>query len=297
MNSTVSVIIPARQELYLRETIADLFQNAQDEIEVLVVLDGWQPDYKIKRRKGLRILRNRTVKGMRGCINKAAAVAKGDYLMKLDAHCTIGEGWDALLKADCADNWIVVPRRYWWDAPAWDFWQREPVDIMTYIYPFNPQPYKPRLTCRPDNTKADDNQKMQEDMGFQGSMWFMHKAHFVERLGGMSEQGYGTFAEDPQELGLKTQLGPWQGKVMRNKKTWYAHWYKSGREAHRFNERELDAGYRYAWDFWWNNRWPERGRDFIDLVEAWEPLYGWPANWRWLVTQYNRFDLNEIWRT
>ena len=131
----------------------------------------------------------------------------------------------------------------------------------------------------------------------------MQTKHF-DRLGGLNSHGYGTFAEEPQELGLKTQLGPWQGKIMRNKKTWYAHWSKPGSHwrtppevAGRCPDAEREAGYRYAWDFWWHNRWDERKRDFIDLVEEWEPLNGWPDNWRWLVTQYNRFDLTKLWRT
>jgi hypothetical protein len=122
-----------------------------------------------------------------------------------------------------------------------------------------------------------------------------------KRLGGMDEYGYGTFSEEPEEIGLKTQLGPWEGKVMRNKKTWYAHWSKPSihwrtppDEAGRVTDKEREEGYYYCFDYWWNNRWEERAHDFEWLVDKFWPLPTWPDNWRWLVNQYNRYDTNEV---
>jgi len=46
----VSVLIPARKEPYLLQTIDDLFANAAGEIEVITVLDGPLPDYEIPKR-------------------------------------------------------------------------------------------------------------------------------------------------------------------------------------------------------------------------------------------------------
>lgn len=242
---------------------------------------------------------------MRPSINNAVDVATGKYIMKLDAHCTIGEAWDEILKADCADNWIVIPRRYLFDAPAWRVRDERPcVDAMNYKYPFH-QPYKPRLTCRPCERRKlqQADQLLVEDMGFQGSLWFMHKEHYTKRLGGMDCYGYGTFGEEPQEIGLKTQLGPWEGAVMRNKNTWYAHWSKPGihwrtdpDKAGRVTDEEREKSYRYAWWFWWNNKWPERKHDFYWLIEKFEPMDTWPSNWRWLVTRYDRYKLDEIWQ-
>lgn len=305
MTDKVTVIIPARQEPYIRETLKDLYAGASGEIEVLLILDGWQPDYKLPRKKGLKVLRNKQVIGMRPSINAAAEIATGKYIMKLDAHCTIGAGWDEILKADCDDNWIVVPRRYALDAPNWTVTDKPCVDAMHYKYPFH-SPYKPRLTCRPSQRRKlqQVDQMLVEDMGFQGSLWFMHREHFTKRLGPMDTHGYGTFGEEPQELGLKTQLGPWEGAVMRNKHTWYAHWSKPGihwrtdpDKAGRVTDQEREASYLYSWDYWWHNKWAERAHDFYWLIEKFEPMDTWPENWRWLVNQYKRFDMSELWRT
>ena len=301
----VSVIIPSRKEKYLRETLEDLYENRAGAIEVFVVLDGEPLAYEIPEYPHLRVIQNQKVEGMRACINKAAALASGKYLMKMDDHCTIGHDWDKILKSDCEDNWIVVPRRFWFNAQTWAIIEDKPhVDAMSYLYPFL-RPYRPRLTCRPDTARAerDKDELLVEDMGFQGSLWFMTRKHF-ERLGGMSEYGYGTFAEEPQELGLKTQLGPWKGKVMRNKKTWYAHWSKPSShwrgnpdEMGRAPDEEREAGYRYCFDYWWNNRWDEQVRSFQWLAEKFWPLPTWPDNWKWEVTQFNRYELSELWQS
>ena len=124
-------------------------------------------------------------------------------------------------------------------------------------------------------------------MGFQGSMWFMTRAHW-DRLGDMDEKGYGKFVSEPEEMGLKTQLGPWEGKVMRNKKTWYAHWAKPQMHWQRngpdyfawTHKDEWWAGWKYCADFWCGNKWKDRVHDFEWLIDKFWPLPRWPEDWR-----------------
>ena len=297
--SKVSIIIPARKELYIRETLNDIMTNAVGDIEVILILDGDIPDYELPDDKRIRVFHNSTVQGLRPCLNAAIGVARGKYILKTDAHCTIGEGWDKILKADCEDNWIVIPRRYWFDAPTWSILDRPLVDAMRYIYPFK-RVYEPRLTARPWPERAEKlkDEMLIEDMSYQGSMWFMHRKHF-HRIGGMpSKDGYGTFGEEPQELGLKTQLGPWEGKIMRNKNTWYAHWSKPMEHwridpevAGRVTYAEFTQANGWAFQYWWNNKWEDRAHDFQWLIDKFWPLPKWPENWRWLVEQYDRYPM------
>ena len=97
----VSVIIPARKEPYIRETLNDVMSNAEGDIEVILVIDGSMPDYELPDDKRIRVYHNSKVQGLRACLNAAVSVARGKYLLKVDAHCTIGEGWDKILKAEC----------------------------------------------------------------------------------------------------------------------------------------------------------------------------------------------------
>ena len=297
--SKVSIIIPARKELYIRKTLHDIMSRAVGDIEVILVLDGDVPDYELPDDKRIRVFHNSKVQGLRPCLTAAIGVAKGKYILKTDAHCTIGEGWDKILKSDCDDNWIVIPRRYWFDAPTWSILDRPLVDAMRYIYPFK-RVYEPRLTARPWPERAEEykDDALLEDMSYQGSMWFMHRKHF-HRIGGMpSKDGYGTFGEEPQELGLKTQLGPCEGKIMRNKKTWYAHWSKPMEHwridpevAGRVTYAEFTQANGWAFQYWWNNKWEDRAHDFDWLIDKFWPLPGWPENWRWLVEQYDRYPM------
>ena len=298
-NAKVSVIIPARVEPYISETIRDVMDNAVGDIEVILVLDGIIPDYELPVDKRLRIYHNSKPLGLRPCVTAAMDVARGKYVMKVDAHCTIGEGWDKILKADCEDNWVVVPRRYWFDAPTWSIIKDRPrVDAVRYLYPFK-QVYRPRLTARPWPERAEEekDEMITEDMSYQGSLWFMERKHW-HRIGGMNpSDGYGTFGEEPQEIGLKTQLGPWEGKVMRNKNTWYAHWSKPGIHwttdpeiAGRVPTTEFWAANAWAFDYWWFNRWEERTHDFQWLIDKFSPVPKWPENWKWLWKQYDRYE-------
>jgi len=42
--SKTSVVIPSRNEPYLSNTVNDLLTKAKEDIEVIVVLDGYWPD-------------------------------------------------------------------------------------------------------------------------------------------------------------------------------------------------------------------------------------------------------------
>ena len=78
----VSVIIPSRNERFLAPTVDDLFNKAEGEIEVIVFLDGYEPDPPLKERDGLKTIRSSSPAGMRPAINACASMASGKYLMK-----------------------------------------------------------------------------------------------------------------------------------------------------------------------------------------------------------------------
>lgn len=276
---TVSVIIPSRTERFLPETVADLLKNGSD-LEVIAVLDGYW-EHNLPSDKRLKILHRGKAMGMRDAINSAGAIAKGEWLMKCDAHCAFGEGFDRILVEDCEDNWIVIPRRYSLQVEGWCRAEKEPIDAMHYFYPYE-HPDDLGLHGRPwlERGRERWNILIDEDVTFQGSCWFMSRKHW-NRLGGMSEAGYETFMGEPQEIGFKTQLGPWEGKIVRNKKTWYAHLHKGrtwGRMYH-FTKSERVRGNAYSFDFWWNNRWEGRKHDIEWLLERFQPMPTWPADW------------------
>ena len=132
----VSVIISSRVDQYLQKTIDDLLAKAEGEIEIIVVLDGYWPDTTLKDDSKVIILHQGMVHdniGMRSAINAASEIARGEYLMKIDEHCIVDQGFDLKLIADCEDDWVVIPRRKRLIPQTWELQEdgRPPND---YIY-------------------------------------------------------------------------------------------------------------------------------------------------------------------
>jgi glycosyltransferase involved in cell wall biosynthesis len=281
--SKVSILIPSRNEQFLFQTVEDIFYKAHGDIEVIVVLDGYWPSPLLNEHKNLTLIHRSIDKGMRDGINSAAAIAKGDFLMKLDAHCMLAEGFDEELKKNCEKHWVVVPRRYSLDVDRWDtFSDKAPVDYHYLAYPWakpdevgmHGEVWKQRALDRKD-IMVDD------EMSSQGSCWFMTKKHFNQVLGGLSEVGYGRFVQEFQEIGLKTWLGHHDGRVVINKNTWYAHLHKGKRfgRGYFIDKREMVRGAVYSAEYWMQNKWEKRVHDIEWLIDKFSPVPTWPENW------------------
>ena len=121
MNKKICVVIPSRNETLLIRTINQVFVSAEfpDDIEIRVVLDGWDltPNGKITQEMvdlfihqvsllhemALRDIRIKIMqvsgeaKGVRHALNWALAETDATYFIKLDAHCDFSRGWDSEL--------------------------------------------------------------------------------------------------------------------------------------------------------------------------------------------------------
>ncbi|MDO8487698.1 MAG: glycosyltransferase family 2 protein [bacterium] len=276
----LSIIIPSRNEIFLQKTVEDILAKATGEIEIIVVLDGYWPNPQLKDDQRVIVLHRGKVMGMRAGINSAAALAKGKYLMKCDAHCMFAPGFDRVLAADCDDNWVVVPRRYRLDAEKWEIEQpseREPaIDYQYIMYPGKFRP--PSLHgFRWDNrTQTRKDISVDDLLSFQGSCWYMTKRHF-EKHGFLTIEGYqGLPQQEAEEIELTTWLSG--GRVVVNKKTWYAHMFKGAEHGRGYfvDERASRACYEFSYHHWVN----ENKEGFIKLIEKFWPLPGWPENWQ-----------------
>ena len=274
----LSIVIPSRNELFLSQTVSDLLSKAVDDIEIIVILDGYWPDPPLQEDKRLIQLHRGRPMGMRAAINAASQIARGEYIMKCDAHCMFAEGYDAALKEDCDGDWVSVPRRRSLDAENWSIIEKTPVDYEYLCFPYAQEEPGIHGKIWPERARERLDILVDEDMSFQGSCWFTPLEHFLKRINGLQEEGYGTFIGEPQEVGLKTWLSG--GKQIRNKKTWYAHLHKGKRygRGYSVSKSELKRGNAYSVDYWMNNRWPDRIHDIAWLVEKFWPVPTWPED-------------------
>ena len=258
----LSILIPSRMEKYLQKTIDSVLDNATGEVEVIVVLDGYWPNPALKEDERVFLIHYVEPVGQRRAINVAANCAKGDYIMKLDAHCILGKGYDEILTSSCADDWVVVPRRYDLDTERWT---RKGTSVCDYMFltaidadggPLRAKRIKGK-TYQPDTPDIDDI------MACQGSCFVMKRERFRE-IDGLDE-GHGSFGWLGCEIACKSWLSG--GKLKVNKNTWYAHWQK-GKKGHRYpiKREDIDFARDYAVDLWTNNKWPKQIHDFEWLM-------------------------------
>ena len=107
----ITIIIPARNERYLKRTIEDILEKAETDIEVIAILDGYWPQ-EIVSDKRVKYVHFGHPKGMRNGINVGVALSNKEYIMKLDAHCMLDKGFDRKLLNDIQDNLFKRAKKF-----------------------------------------------------------------------------------------------------------------------------------------------------------------------------------------
>lgn len=298
----VSIIIPSRNEVHtipsgetvLQRMVKDILEKATGDFEVVVGFDGLpiqelpvHPNVKSYSPSPESI-------GLKKMINFLANQAEGEYIFKLDSHCMVGEGFDEILQTDMQDNWVVTPRFYVLDAKRWQ-WQ----DERFYDYFYLSCPFTDNKGLRfkagghwPEKTKEKLDILIDETPQMHGSGWFVNRKFFLEEIKGFPETDPMGHAQEPPYLGLKMWLGPWGGKLMVNKKTWYAHMHQDGNQrGYSMSKSHVEQTYNEVATFWLANQWEERAYDFDYFVEKFMPMPTWPENWREIYAKWK----NEYW--
>jgi len=275
----LSVIILSRNEEFLPQTVDDIFNKATGNFEVVVILD--EKYQELKPRPGLRVIMKDGPPGLRSAINQAVDAAKGKYIMKTDAHCMFAEGFDEVLKADCEDNWVVIPRRYSLIPETWERNFSRPI----IDYEYMPFPFRKLTSVRSGGKwyeRAEERKELMldEEMAFQGSCWFTTKKH-IRNIGGYAvDTATGDqFVLESEELANKTWLSG--GKCMVNKNTWYAHLHKGSRGRGYFlNAKHMKRQRAFHIDFWMHDKWPKAIHKMEWLVDRFSPIPTWPEDWQ-----------------
>lgn len=279
----LSIVIPARNERFLQQTINELLLKADSAIEIIVVLEGYWPNPPLNDDSRVKIIHFGTPHGMRPAINAGVGLAQGEYILKIDAHCMVDQGYDLKLIENCDKDWVVIPRRKRLDAEQWCIQDVGKIDV-DYEYLSFPNDPSDFGGCAMHGRQWNERSKarldylIDENMTFQGSAWFMHRDyfHFLEL---MDDKNYGTFAHEAQEIGFKAWLSG--GKVITNKHTWYAHLHKGKKwgRGYQLEESVRRQGTMYTNSWLQNQRvWHKQINDFNWMIEKFWPVPGWPED-------------------
>jgi glycosyltransferase involved in cell wall biosynthesis len=254
----LSIIIPYCVEPYLDKTINSLKESASGDIEILPIEGS---------------------KGHRAAINEGLVKAKGDWIMKLDAHCLVCPGFDKIVD-ECEKNWVVVPSRY---SVSEETWTRDEKGLVRdYHYLSFPTDSPNGHTMLVQQWLRKDRKEFVIDdvMTFQGSCWIANREYFMKRIGLLDVENYGQWAHDQVEIGMKYWLGGDAVKV--NKKFWYAHLQKRPHHYHdhlfsRKYKRNDDAikGYEWGTKHWMNNEEPNMKYTFQWFIDKFMPIPTW----------------------
>jgi len=286
----LSIIIPSRVDEFLQKTIDGLLENAEGEVEIIVVLDGYNPTVPVNTHPKVRVIHHGTPHdsfGMRHSINLGMSLARGKYVMKIDEHCVVDKGYDVKLAADCEDNWVVTPRRYRLEPTLWCILKdrRPPVDYNFIAYPYarihdNACGVHGEMWNRPERADV----LIDDTITHQGSCYFTTREWWFKTIGPLNEEQYGPFTHEAQEVTLKSVFAG--GRSIVNKKTWYAHMHKGHRgkgygfsnKQYEWHRIEKEKGRLFAIDYWMYTK--DFKRTFDDVYAEFGPWPGWPENWR-----------------
>ena len=289
----LSIIVPSRNEEFLEKTVDDIFNKARGDFEVIVICD--EKYQELKPRSGLRVVMKVGKPGLRSAINQGVGLAEGKYVMKADGHCMFSEGFDTVLTAECDENWVVIPRRYSLIPETWEINVSRPtIDYEYLVFPFVSELRSVRTGGKWYQRAKDRKELMiDENMAFQGSCWIAHKKHLLD-IGGFSvETSTGDeFVLESEELANKTWLSG--GKVMTNKRAWYAHLHKGSRGRGYFISKWPMRRQRiFHIDYWMHNKWPEAIHTIEWLIDQFWPVPGWPEDWK-TNKKYEEIYLNNL---
>lgn len=289
----LSIIIPAYKDPYLQNTIDSLLKNAEADVQIITVLDGYRPATPLKNDPRLKVIKLNRNQGMRGAFNAGLEHARGEFIMKCDSHCAFGPSYDTILTQNCDENWLVIPRRYSLDIDRWDKNEiRYPKDYHYLSFPVNTGSARygihlsnqewPQMSIQKLN---DPKYEIDDAMTFQGSCWLANKKYFLNKIGRLDGRKitYGPFADEPQEVGLKYWLSGGANKVI--KKAWYAHLnkrphhYQAGLFTRTY-KKDKPAIHGHTWSarHWFNNREPGMVHKLSWLVEKFWPVPSWPED-------------------
>lgn len=307
----LSILIPARNEEFLKITVENILENIRGNTEIIVVMDGGWIDPPLKDHDRVTIIQHNQSVGQRQATNEACTLAKGKWVMKIDAHCAVDEGFDVkMMEAmEGHDDWTMLPAMYNLHAFNWkckkcgNEWYQSPTPSECQLpgegkgknpecdgKEFERKIYWERRESRRsecyrfDTTlhfqywralMKDQEGDIVETMSAQGSCFMLTKDRYWEL--DISEEKFGSWGQQGTEVACKTWLSG--GRLVTNRKTWYAHMFRTqgGDFGFPYEHEPGQIGHarKYSRDLFIYNRWKGQKKPLAWLLNKFKPVPGW----------------------
>jgi glycosyltransferase involved in cell wall biosynthesis len=305
MGYQLSVIIPARNEVWLRNTVEDVLQNSGPQTELIVLMDGAWANPGLVQNDRVQIVHLPASIGQRASTNLGIQLSMAPYVMKLDAHCSVAEGFDSVLLRDAkllGPNVAQVPTQFnlhvfdwkcnacghtWYMGPDPDECpsckQKDSTQFHKVLI------WKPRRNRRSNAWRFDKELHFQywgqladrykkdsihDTMSCLGACWFVNREHFLS-LGALDER-HGSWGQMGTEMACKYWLSG--GRLVTNKNTWFSHLFRT-RPGFGFpyplsGDQQVRAREHSKW-LWLGNNWPQAIYPLRWMITKFAPVPGW----------------------
>ena len=274
----VSVIIPGRCEDYFQHTIDSALDRATGDVEVVAVIDGYEPEPPLVARDDrVKLIKLEKAIGQRAGYNLGVRESTGQYIMKIDAHALMSPGYDEVLKAHCPPKTTVIPEMRRLDVHKWDCKPRGKTHFMFFgldLYCHFWRDYRKRPEAKVEYPEV---------MNGQGSCWFLLR-EWNDYIG-LLDEAVGSWGNVGIEVALRTWLCG--GSQIVNKKAWQAHWFRKdeGGFPYPMDGRQVGRAHSYTRKHYYykDDAFENQERPFSWIIEKFAPVPGWEA---YMVDQF-----------
>lgn len=241
----LSCIIPSWKDINMPKTVQSILDNSglpYGELEIIVVLDGYEPKFKLVEDPRVKYIRQENT-GMRGAINRGVKESSGMYIARFDEHIMACPNWDVILLECITDTDIWTGLRYFLDPIKWERMDKDPVWAEKLIIDKDRNKFAAVRTKLPEGGGL-----IFEVTAHQGSFWIMNRRRWDEVIGELQTEGYGPLYQDSIEMCFKN----WKagGRLMRNNMMWYAHKDRTFKRTHNIDGSESQKSFDYARELW-----------------------------------------------
>lgn len=306
MTPLLSVVIPARNERWLARTVQDVLANARGETEVIAICDASWPDPPLQDHPRLTVVHYTEAIGQRAATNQGIRLSRAKYVMKVDGHTAVDEGFDIKLATPYEDGRLrwdctTIPRLYNlyvydWECQGchWKTYQGAKPDACPTCKGTNfvmAEVWKPRMDRRTDYARFDSNlhfqywakyerehrdeqrKEISDVMSSVGACFFMRRDWF-RKFGCLDEQT-GFWGQFGTEVSCRSWLGG--GRQVVNKTTWYSHYFRVNGAGfpYEISGNDQERARQYSQAYWREGKWAGQKRPLSWLVDKFWPIPGW----------------------